>query len=99
MRVLEELGFLIEAGNNRDFSDLVENYLSVYYDDIDALFLLAEFNQVNGSYLEVVNVFLLARRESVKLLIDTGASMTAVSRESFETLNANGDNGVFVNLL
>ena len=223
LRVLEELGFLIEAGNNSDFSDLVENYLSVYYDDIDALLLLAEFNQVNGSYLEVVNVFLLAktyaysvsdqnkvarqfnnfvlqiddsytnqtdwaslinlyghintsglmtstyqyrqaiaylrngdeafaieqlnqlltdslvgesaakalsglvdepetptivynslwegadsialqklgnqyavnldnaRRESVKLLIDTGASMTAVSRESFETLNANGD--------
>ena len=223
LRVLEELGFLIEAGNNSDFSDLVENYLSVYYDDIDALLLLAEFNKVNGSYLEVVNVFLLAktyaysvsdqsevaqqfnnfvlqiddsytnqtdwaslinlyghintsglmtstyqyrqaiaylrngdeafaieqlnqlltdslvgesaakalsglvdepeaptivynslwegadsialqklgnqyavnldnaRRESVKLLIDTGASMTAVSRESFETLNANGD--------
>ena len=32
-----------------------------------------------------------ARRESVNLLIDTGASMTAVSRESFATLNANGD--------
>ena len=61
LRVLDELGFLIEAGNNSDFSDLVENYLSVYYDDIDALLLLAEFNQVNGSYLEVVNVFLLAK--------------------------------------
>jgi len=43
LRVLEELGFLIEARNNSDFSDLVENYLSVYYDDIDALLLLAEF--------------------------------------------------------
>jgi len=36
LRVLDELGFLIEAGNNSDFSNLVENYLSVYYDDIDA---------------------------------------------------------------
>ena len=34
LRVLEELGFLIEAGNNSDFSDLVDNYLSVYYDAV-----------------------------------------------------------------
>ncbi len=61
LRLLKELGNLIEARNNSDFSDLVENYLSVYYDDIDVLLLLAEFNRVNGSYLEVVNVFLLAK--------------------------------------
>ena len=67
LRVLEELGFLIEAGNNSDFSDLVDNYLSVYYDDIDALLLLAEFNQFNGSYLEVVNVFLLAKTYAYSL--------------------------------
>lgn len=59
--LLEELKFLIESRNNSDFSELVENYLSVYYDDIDVLLLLAKFNQVNSSYLEVVNVFLLAK--------------------------------------
>jgi len=60
-RLLDELKYLTEVGNNSDFSELVENYLSIYYDDIDVLLLLAEFNQVNGSYLEVVNVFLLAK--------------------------------------
>ena len=59
--LLDELESLIEARNNRDFSELVEQYLSFYYDDIDVLLLLAEFNRVNSSYLEVVNVFLLAK--------------------------------------
>ena len=59
--LLDELKSLIENRNNSDFSELVENYLSIFYDDIDVLLLLAEFNQTNGSYLEVVNVFLLAK--------------------------------------
>jgi len=59
--LLDELEYLIEYRKNSDFSELVEQYLSIYYDDIDVLLLLAEFNQVNGSYLEVVNVFLLAK--------------------------------------
>ena len=59
--LLDEFRRLIEARNNSDFSELVEQYLSIYYDDIDVLLLLAEFNQANGSYLEVVNVFLLAK--------------------------------------
>lgn len=59
--LLNELKFLTETRNNSDFSELVEQYLSIYYDDIDVLLLLAEFNQANGSYLEVVNVFLLAK--------------------------------------
>lgn len=59
--LLNELKFLTENRNNSDFSELVEHYLSIYYDDIDVLLLLAEFNQANGSYLEVVNVFLLAK--------------------------------------
>jgi len=59
--LLNELDFLTEARNNSNFSELVESYLSIYYDDIDVLLLLAKFNQANGSYLEVVNVFLLAK--------------------------------------
>ena len=47
--------------NNSDFSELVESYLSVYYDDIDVLLLLADFNHSNGSYLEAVDVYLLAK--------------------------------------
>jgi len=59
--LLDELKYLIEVRNNSDFSELVEQYLSLYYDDIDVLLLLAEFNRANSSYLEVVNVFLLAK--------------------------------------
>lgn len=59
--LLNELRFLTKVSNNSDFSELVESYLSIYYDDIDVLLLVVEFNQANGSYLEVVNVFLLAK--------------------------------------
>ena len=59
--LLDELTSLIETRSNSDFSELVGQYLSIYYDDIDILLLLAEFNRVNSSYLEVVNVFLLAK--------------------------------------
>ncbi len=59
--LLNELESLVEARDNSGFSDLVENYLSHYYDDIDVLLLLVNFNHVNSSYLEVINVFLLAK--------------------------------------
>ena len=59
--LLDELTSLTEARNNSDFSELVENYLSIYYDDIDVLLILADFNRANASYHEVVNVFLLAK--------------------------------------
>jgi len=58
--LLDELKILADSKNNNDFSELIESYLSVYYDDIEVLFLLADFNQMNGSYLEVVDVYLLA---------------------------------------
>lgn len=58
--LLDHLGALSESRNNNDFSELIENYLSIYYDDIDVLLLLADFNRANGSYLETVDVYLLA---------------------------------------
>lgn len=59
--LLKELQYLIEARNNSDFSELIDNYLSANYDDVDVLLLLADFNLANGSYLEVVDVYLLAK--------------------------------------
>lgn len=59
--LVSRLNTLSETRNNSDFSELIENYLSIYYDDIDVLLLLADFNQTNGSYLEVVDVYLLAK--------------------------------------
>ncbi len=58
--LINHLTSLSRTQNNSDFSDLIEQYLSVYYDDVDFLLLLADFNQANGSYLEVVDVYLLA---------------------------------------
>jgi len=59
--IFDELKVLSETRNNTDFSELTESYLSIYYDDVDILLLLADFNQANGSYLEVVDVYLLAK--------------------------------------
>ncbi len=64
VRLLKELKFLTETRNNIDFSELVENYLTIYYDDIEVLLILADFNRANGSYHEAVNVFLLAHTYS-----------------------------------
>ncbi len=59
--LVDHLSNLSTIRNNTDFSELIERYLSIYYDDIDVLLLLAEFNQKNGSYLEAVDVYLLAK--------------------------------------
>ncbi len=61
MVLLEHLNKLSGARSNNDFMELIDNYLSVYYDDIDVLLLLADFNQKNGRYFEVVDGYLLAR--------------------------------------
>jgi len=59
--LLDRLKILSKNRSNNDFSELIDNYLAVYYDDIDVLVLLADFNQANGSYLEAVDVYLLAK--------------------------------------
>ncbi len=61
MRLLDEFNLLLQTRSNSAFSALVESYLSIYYDDIDVLLLLADFNKANASYLEVIDVYLLAR--------------------------------------
>lgn len=59
--VLDQLESLLQAKNNSDFSELIKNYLSVYYEDIDVLLLLAKFNRSTGSYLEAIDSYLLAK--------------------------------------
>ncbi len=59
--LLDHLGTLSSNRKNSDFSELTGNYLSIYYDDLDVLVLLAEFNEANGSYLEAADVYLLAK--------------------------------------
>lgn len=58
---IDHLRLLSETRNNNDFSEFIDSYLSIYYDDIEVLLLLADFNQANGSFLEAVDVYLLAK--------------------------------------
>ncbi|MEM7256182.1 MAG: retropepsin-like aspartic protease [Pseudomonadota bacterium] len=59
--LIDHLTLLTDARSNSEFSELIQHYLSIYYDDIDILLLLAEFNRANSRYLEVIDVYLLAK--------------------------------------
>jgi len=58
---VDHLRHLSETRNNNNFSEFIDSYLSIYYDDIEVLLLLADFNQTNGSFLEAIDVYLLAK--------------------------------------
>jgi len=58
---LEHLKGLINRNEGSDFSQASDSFLSAYYNDIDVLLLLANFNQRNGFYIEGVNVYQLAK--------------------------------------
>lgn len=66
--LLDHLRALSKIGNNSDFSELIERYLSIYYDDIAVLLLLAEFNQSNGNYFRSVDTYLLAKTYSYTVI-------------------------------
>jgi len=59
--LLDHLKKLSDTRGSSNFSELIDSYLSIYYDDIEVLLLLADFNQSNGNYFEVVDVYLLAK--------------------------------------
>ena len=59
--LLSELELLTKAQRYDDFSALIDQFLTVYYDDVEVLLILADFKHANGNYLEVVDVYLLAR--------------------------------------
>ena len=59
--LLSHLQLLLKNKNDKDFSELTSLYLSIYYDDLDVLIFLAEFNTNEGSFIESVNVYQLAK--------------------------------------
>jgi len=59
--LLDQLQTLSKNRDSSDFSELIQSYLSVYYDDIDVLLMQADFNRANGRYYEVVDIYLLAK--------------------------------------
>ena len=58
--LLSFLKQLLQSGHNGDFTELADQYLADFYEDIDVLLLLAEFNKNTGFYFEAVGVFHLA---------------------------------------
>lgn len=59
--LLSHLELLTRARRYDEFFALIDQYLTVYYDDVEVLLLLADFNHANGRYLEVVDIYLLAK--------------------------------------
>jgi clan AA aspartic protease (TIGR02281 family) len=59
--VVNNLRLLLKAQKQNDFSELADLFLAVYYDDIDVLLLLADFNQASGAYMDTINVYQLAK--------------------------------------
>ncbi len=58
--VLDHLQRLLSAQDQNNFSELANLFLAVYYDDIDVLLLLAHFNNINGLYMEAINIYQLS---------------------------------------
>lgn len=59
--VLAYLRSLLEGGYATAFTDLVDLYLAAFYDDIDALLLLADYNAQTDFYSESISVYQLAK--------------------------------------
>ena len=55
--LLQHLNQLINASRQDDFTQLTEQYLGLYYDDVDVLLSLALFNRSVGSFVEAVEVY------------------------------------------
>lgn len=59
-QVISRLNRYIEIGDGDSFTELANGFLSVYYNDIDVLLLLAEFNQGMNYFIEALSVYQMA---------------------------------------
>ena len=59
--LMAHLGMLINSSSQDDFTELTEHYLSVFYDDVDVLLSLAEFNRSTGFLAEAAAVYHLVK--------------------------------------
>ena len=66
-QLLTHLNQLIIDQRYSDFSELSGLFLAVYYDDLDVLLLLADFNYKTGVFIEAINVYQLAKTYSYTL--------------------------------
>lgn len=65
--VLTRLNSFIKSENNEDFIELVNSYLSAYYNDIEVLLLLAKYNKNSDYFIEALNVYQLANEYALSL--------------------------------
>ncbi|NOX26976.1 MAG: clan AA aspartic protease [Gammaproteobacteria bacterium] len=66
--LLKRLDQLMKAREYSHFSELVDAFLSVYYDDIEVLLLLADFNYGNGFFIEAINIYQLIKAYAFTLV-------------------------------
>ena len=64
---LDHLNLLLKQDRANDFIELTNLYLSVYFEDIDVLLLLATFNKDANLYVEAVGVYQLAAEYAYSL--------------------------------
>lgn len=64
---LDHLNLLLKQDRANDFIELTNLYLSVYFEDIDVLLLLATFNKDSNLYVEAVGVYQLAAEYAYSL--------------------------------
>ncbi|MFL0805220.1 MAG: aspartyl protease family protein [Agarilytica sp.] len=58
--LLVYMSALMSSDNSEDFIALTDAYLSLKYDDVDVLLLLAEFNTQADYFLDAINIYQLA---------------------------------------
>ncbi|VUD59464.1 hypothetical protein TDB9533_02684 [Thalassocella blandensis] len=58
--IITKLNGYLEVNDGDAFTELANSFLSVYYNDIDVLLLLADFNQRMNYFIEALNVYQMA---------------------------------------
>lgn len=65
--LLDHLNLLLKQDRANDFIELTNLYLTAYFEDIDVLMLLAEFNKDADLYIEAVGIYQLATEYAYSL--------------------------------
>lgn len=65
--LLTRLALFLDQNQAEDFTEFTNAYLTTYYEDLDVLLMLAEFNRQTEYYIEAIGVFQLAKEYSYSI--------------------------------
>ncbi|WP_086933763.1 retropepsin-like aspartic protease family protein [Agarilytica rhodophyticola] len=91
--LLTRLSLLLEQNLAEDFTELANAYLTTYYEDLDVLLMLAEFNRQTEYYIEAIGVFQLAKeyaysiKDNEKVIKEFTEFLSKVDKFLSESLN------------